>query len=461
MRNARRRPEPGLKASQHLPPPRRLAFAGLCLVAAVLGAALLIQMFGSAILNSYGKRKIERAVAKALPGYSLQIGRLEYAAGANRLVARSVTLSAPSSTLEVGRISLAGVRWARLLWGRAALADVLTRVSFEATDLDMKLRTSRYGVRCARLRASAARSELIAEAVDLRPLVGDEELFAADAFRTTRFRAVVPECRVSGLAFGDLLRRKAYRAGSISVSSPSLDILVDRYKPVNPSAKSPLMLNQALAAIRRPLRIDSLSVTGCNVKYAERAVAGAAPGVVTLAAVSLSAEGIANRSDASAAIRLRARGDLMDAGAFKVQMTIPVASPDLSFRYSGSLGPMDLTRFDAFLDLAEHTRVKSGSLTEASFEVDVTAGQARGRVRAVYRDLTIAFLDKRTGTEKGLEDRAATFMANTFKIRNANAPDASGAMKVGEVKYTRRPADEFLQFAWFALRTGVLDAISF
>jgi hypothetical protein len=33
-------------------------------------------------------------------------------------------------------------------------------------------------------------------------------------------------------------------------------------------------------------------------------------------------------------------------------------------------------------------------------------------------------------------------------------------MKEGEVNYTRRPEDEFLQFAWFALRSGVLDVIS-
>jgi hypothetical protein len=441
---------------------RRLAaYVGLGLCALVLAVALLILMFGGAILNGYGKRRAERAVASALPGYSLQVGELQFSVGANRLVARSVALTGPSSTIDVDRVSLTGVRWLRLLRGKAALADVLAGAGLDATDLDVKLSVQRYGIRCARLRASAPDSELVVEKVDLRPLIGDEELFAADAFRTTRFRAVVAECRVSGLVFADLLERKAYRAGAVSVSSPALDIMVDRYKPVNPSAKRPLMLSEALASIGRPLQVDSLAVSGCNVRYAERSVAGAPPGVVTLAEMSLSAEGIANRRGAAAAIRVLAQGKLMDAGAFKLQMAIPVASPDLSLHYSGSLGPMDLTRFDAFLDFAEYTRIKSGTLKEATFEVDVAAGQARGRVRAIYRDLTIAFLGKRTGTAKGLEDRAESFIANTFKIRNANAPDAAGALKEGVVKYTRRPTDEFLQFAWFALRSGVLDAISF
>ena len=220
------------------------------------------------------------------------------------------------------------------------------------------------------------------------------------------------------------------------------------------------MVHEALAAIRQPLQVDSLSITNGHLTYCERVVAGADPGVLTFGAVNMSVEGIANRGEASAAILLRAQGDLMDAGTLKVLMTIPITPPDFSLHYSGSLSAMDLTRLDAFLDIAERTRIKSGSAQEAAFEIDVTAGQARGHVRAIYRDLEIAVLDKQTDTEKGLDNRVASFLANVLKIRNSNAPDASGSMKEGEVNYTRRPEDEFLQFAWFALRSGVLDVIS-
>lgn len=121
---------------------------------------------------------------------------------------------------------------------------------------------------------------------------------------------------------------------------------------------------------------------------------------------------------------------------------------------------MDLTRLGAFLDIAERIRIKSGSAQEASFDIEVTAGQARGWVRGIYKDLEIAVLDKDTDTEIGLDNRIASFLANLLKIRSSNAPDASGAMKEGEVNYTRKPDEEFQQFAWFALRTGVMDIIS-
>jgi hypothetical protein len=439
---------------------RRFAGVGVLLGAVFLGVAVLLLIFGGALVKGYGKAKVERAFARAHPGCVLRIGQLDYAVRANRLVAASVTLISTNTTLKTGRVSLKGVRWSRLLWGTAALDHALAKASLDATNLEVAFPQSQYAIRCTRLRASVPDSELIAEGTELRTLVGDETFFAAHAYRATRFHVTVPECRVQGLAYGDMLQGKSYRARSVDFSRPTFDALVNRDKPVEPFVKSPLMVHEALAAIRQPLQIDRLNITNGHLTYCERVVAGADPGVLTFAAVSMSITGIANRGEAAAVIQLRGQGKLMDAGTLTVLMMIPVTSSDFSLHYSGSLSAMDLTRLDAFLDIAERTRIKSGSAQEAAFDIEVTAGQARGHVRGIYRDLEIAILDKQTDTEKGVGNRVASFLANLLKIRNSNAPDAAGALKVGEVNYTRRPEDEFLQFAWFALRSGVLDIIS-
>jgi hypothetical protein len=439
---------------------RLSAWVGVCLGAVLLAVAVIVFMFGKGTLNEYGKGKIERAFAKACPGYALRIGGLEFALGADRLVVHSVTLTATNATLKIGRLSLAGVPWTRLLWGRAALVDVLAQASLEARNVEAEFPQSHYEIRCARLRASVPASELIVDGTELRTLVGDEEFFKAHEFRTARFHAFAPECRVLGLAYGELLQGKSYRARSVHLSRPSFDALVNRDRPTDPFVKSPLMVHEALAAIRQPLRLDNVTITDGHLVYREQVVGGADPGVLTIAAVNASVEGIANGGETSAAIRLQAQGDLMGAGALKLLMSIPIVPGDFSLHYSGSLSAMDLTRLNAFLEIAEHLRIKSGSAQEAAFEIDVTAGQARGRVRAGYKDLEIAVLDKQTGTEKGFENRIASWLTNELKIRNSNVLGASNSMKTGEVNYARRPDDEFQQFLWFALRSGILDIIS-
>jgi hypothetical protein len=449
-----------VKKSRRLLLRKLSVYVGASLVALILAIAILILMFGGALLNGYGKRKIERAFAKAHPGCALRIGELDYLVGADRLVAKSVILSATNTTFKVGRISVTGARWVRLLRGTADLAEVLAKASLEATNLDLEFPQAHYVIRCARLRASVPDSELIAEGTELRPLAGDEAFFAAYEFQTPRFHVVVPECRVLGLAYGELLQGKSYRARSVHFSSPSFDAMINRDKPPELFVKSPLMVHEALASIRQPLRVDTVSITNGHFRYCERLAIGAEPGVLTFGAVSLSIEGLANRGEPGAAINLRGQGELMDAGTMKVLMSIPIASSSLSLQYSGSLSAMDLTRLNAFLEIAEHTRITSGSAQEAAFEINVTAGQARGRVQANYKDLDIALLDKQTGSANGLDNRVTSFLANLLKIRSSNALDGSGSIKEGDVKYTRRPDEEFQQFAWYALRTGILDIIS-
>lgn len=73
--------------------------------------------------------------------------------------------------------------------------------------------------------------------------------------------------------------------------------MINRDKPPAPFVKSPLMVHEALASIRQPLQIDSLTLTNGRLTYCERLAIGADPAVLTFAAVSLSVENIANRRE--------------------------------------------------------------------------------------------------------------------------------------------------------------------
>lgn len=439
---------------------KMLTWIGAAAVALVLVVCMVALVFGNVILNQYGRGKAERAFAHAHPGSALLLGQLDYTMGVNRLTAQSITLSSPGTMCKTGRVSLTGVRWTSLLRDTYTLGEVLAQASLEVTNVHVEFQDAHYGVRCARLRASVSRSELMAEGTELQPLIEDEAFFAADAFRTRIFRVVLPECQVSGLEYAEALKGTAFRARSIHFDSPFFETLINRDKVPKPSVKNPPMLHEALAEIRQQVQVGSLSITNGIVKYCERLSVGAKPAELTFGTVSLSAEGIANHGKATDAIQVRGQGRLMNSGMMKVAMSIPINTPDFSLRYSGSLDAMDLRRLDAFLDIAEHTRIKSGLAEAAAFQIDVTTGHARGRVQGIYKDLEITLLNKQTGDDKGVNSRVTSFLMNVLKIRNANTPEMVGGMKEGRVDYTRKPDDEFMQFVWFALRTGVLDIIS-
>ncbi len=298
--------------------------------------------------------------------------------------------------------------------------------------------------------------------LELHPLVSDDKFFSSSKFRRTRIRINLPQCKVTGADCVGLLQGKAYTARSVKVNNASFDILVNMDAPYNQNSSRPLMPSEGLSSIKKIIQINSLDIINGRLKYAERYIIGSPPAEVTVDSMRLSAEGITNRAAPGAIAVISGQGTFMKTSAMKIRMNIPVISPEIPIRYSGSLDGMDLTRLNSFLEIGERLRIKSGVLETATFDITINAGHASGPLRAMYKDLNIAVLgNKLTGSEKGALNRIASFMTNAMKIRANNMPDKSGLIKIGEVKYTRKRDDTFFQLIWFSLRSGIGDVVGF
>jgi len=437
------------------------SYAGYALGAIALVCMLALLLFSDPLVNRFIKARITEALAEAYPAYSIRIGNVNYSVFRNRFTFDSVALSAVDGTFSSngGPFSVSGIGWMHLLWGGSLAPDDLANSVVDAHDIVLNLPQGQYEVRCGLLRVSVPDSEIVVESLKLHPAGDDEHFFAGSEFRRTRFRLVVPHARVLGLACLELLQGKNYRTRSAQIHDAFLDILVNRDKPRTTDTSSFPMPNEILSSIKGTVQVDSLSIMNGQLNYSERFAIGSKPGLITLSSVHVLAEGIANHGKPGAALVIHARGSFMKAGTMHMLMSIPVASPDLSFQYSGSLNRMDLSALNSFLEPAEQMRITAGILQEATFEINVASGHASGNVRAMYSDLTLAAINRHTGSEKGFFDGISSFFANTFKIRGTNVPDKSGLMKIGEVEYTRQREEVFTEFTWFALRSGVMDVV--
>ncbi len=432
-----------------------MSLAGIVFVAAVL------HFSGDALLNRLLRPRLEQGFAAHLPGSSLRLGALHYDVWRNRLRCDSVALTRPDGApASTGAIAATGVNWARLLVGKRHPAQILSGAQLEVTDLSAGVLDAEYRVHCGHLRISVPDAAIVVQALTLQLVASDDAFFASAPFRRVRYRLAVATCALRGVSFAELLEGEAYRAQSLDLTRPVFESLVNRDKPPRPVTKSPPMPHEALAAITKPFRIDRFTLTDGLVKYTAQRFAGAEPGVLTFSAVQISAKDIANAAAGGQAIGLLAEGRLMDAGTMTVEMRIPVAPATLAFHYSGNLSAMDLTRLDEYMGGAGRIQIKSGSASEAWFDIDVVDGHARGAVRGVYRDLQVKVVDGDTGSAGGVTNLVATVLTNQLKVKSENTPDKTGAVKGGKVDYARKPEETFLQFAWLALRTGVLDLIS-
>ncbi len=448
---------------QKLSPRKIASYAAVVTGALTLVCVLVLLLFSDPLVNRFIKPGITEAFAEAYPAYSVRIGDMRYSVLQNRFECDSVALNAVDTTASctIGALSVSGIDWMHLLWGGQLGPMDCTDALLDAQTIAMHFPESNYEVHCQSLRISVPDSEIVADLLELHPRTDDEGFFRGSTFRSTRIRLATPQCSVVGLACLELLEGKSYRTRSVIIRDPFLDVLINKDKPSAKYAAPLLMPNEILSSIQKALQVDSLTIHNGRVKYGERFAVGEKPALITLDSIHVLVEGITNHGDSGAAIVMNAQGQFMKAGAMKVHMSIPVASPAFSFQYSGSLGGMNLSALNPFLETAEEMRIVAGVLQSATFTVHVDSGRASGTVRAVYKGVVVSAINKQTGSEGGLVDGITSFIANTFTIRGTNLPDKSGAMKIGDVKYLRQPDDSFFRFVWFALRTGMRDVAGF
>ena len=447
-------PPHGLKLSL-----RKIAsYAAIAVGAIALLFVLVLLFFVDPLVNRYVKPKITKAFAETYPAYSLRVADMHYSLFTNRFRFDSVDVEAADRTFSshVAPVSVSGIKWMHLLWGGTLEPEDFAKADFEAEGIELNLPQSRYKLRCKRLYVSAADSKLVAESLAVHPLAGDENFFRGSKFRRTRMSFSAPRCTITGLGCLDLLLGKKYSAHSIEIHDASLDLLLNKDLPDSRDTTGPLMLNEILCSIKPALRVDNVTVMNGRLTYGERFELGAKPALVTFDKMQVLARGITNDAHSDSALVIQAQTRFQNAGTMKLVITIPVVSRDLSFRYSGSLSGMDLSALNSFLEVSDHMRIKSGVLQEATYEVNVVSGRANGTVTGVYTNLSLAVINKTTGSEKGIMDRITSFIGNKFTIRQNNV---EGSMKIGRINYTRVPDDPFFQYVWFALRTGVRDFI--
>jgi hypothetical protein len=304
-------------------------------------------------------------------------------------------------------------------------------------------------------------SELVIDSIKYSPFSDDDKLFSKSKFRQTSYRIQIPQIQIHGMDCLAFLQSDNIIARKIDINEVSADILVNMDKPYDKSSSKPKMPNEILTTMKQEVKIDSLKITNGRLKYCERFAIGSKPGIILINDINISAGRIANHTSRSDTTIILGDGLFMNTGKMKLFMAIPLESKDFSLRYSGSLSSMDVTKLNSFIEPSENQRVNSGFLKSARFNINVNAGNASGNLLLEYNNLDISFIDKNTGSEKGIFNQISSLFGKIFVIRKANTSDDKGLMKVGLTKYIRNPDDYFFQFVWFALRNGIADVVGF
>jgi hypothetical protein len=426
----------------------------LAVVFIVFLSALLF--FPKLFLYRYAQKQIVKAFQEAVPGYSIKLAGTQVNLWKSSIGCDSVTIQSLDSLLILSakHMSVAGIKWAKLLGNRHSGEKAFTRSVANIESFSMTFRKTAYQLSCDRLHFSVPDSIIAFDSFTFCPVVKDEPFFALSTYRKTRYSIHIPKVRIHWSAQLDQWKKSIYRIHFVQLQQPSFDFLVNRDKPIPPRIKKNLMPNQMLNSIDGKLQIDSLQLEDGKLEYKERFAVKAKPSMISINHIHLEGKQIKNHCLPEDTAYFNAHADFMEGSKMKINLLFMPGAPQFSLIYGGSLGPMEINQLNRYLIIGEHKKIKTGTLQEAVFKIHLLDVQSSGTVRAFYKDLKLAAVDT-SGDEGGILKKAGSLLSN-IKIRNNNT---LADEKKGEVRYVRKPENTFIQFMWFSLREGTKEIL--
>lgn len=329
--------------------------------------------------------------------------------------------------------------------------DSITAVTVEALDL------------------SLSDSTLEIRGVAFAPSLSDSAFVRAHPYRRTRVRTTASRLDVRGLDVGVFLLRQGVRARRVQLDSLRMDVFSDLRRPKNPQPPRRRTPQAWIADIERGIHVDSVVVRDGEIVFREHRPRHNKPGVMTFArldAVATSVRHSAGRRTTRNPLTLNTTAYVQNEGKLDARFVVPLDAPQFAMTFHGRLGPMPVTRLNAFIEEALPLRLDKGRVESVTFSATVTNGVAQGTIVPRYKNLAVDVTGEGAkgilGTGGVIGDAArsvATFVGNQSELRSDNPEDGQTTPRIGTIDHVFTPDQTLPAFLWKSLRSGLLDVV--
>src|SRR5205085_771310 len=133
----------------------------------------------------------------------------------------------------------------------------------------------------------------------------------------------------------------------------------------------------------------------------------------------------------------------------------------VNFNIDATVGPFSPMKLNTELVPIERLEVTDGAVGSGIIHMKVRDGFATTSVMPEYHSLKIKVLAKGAKESRGIMEWLKTFAANTFAIHGDNLTTPKKKATIGVSTLKRKKDQEFMQFAWLAMKKSLGKVIGF
>ncbi|MFE2860248.1 AsmA family protein [Sphingobacterium multivorum] len=266
---------------------------------------------------------------------------------------------------------------------------------------------------------------------------------------------------LTGFNFAELSRDKKIYAQNARLKNGSLSIYSDKHYKSPPTSQIGNAPHMKLMQMSTRLGIDSLILDNIGITYAEMSDEYSQIGTITFDHTYGTILNVTNDSTKlikQKLMRANLSSNFMNAGKLSTNFVFDMTSKVGAYTYKGTLGKMDLTVVNKMIRPLLNVEVKSGNLSQITFDIWANDYRSKGTFKMDYDDLKVNILSEPGDDGRREKKGLLSFMINQVLFNPGN-PDLYGKYTVGHINKRRDPNHPFFKAMWQTLLVGIKQCV--
>lgn len=252
-----------------------------------------------------------------------------------------------------------------------------------------------------------------------------------------------------------------YYVRKIRISRPDVTVSVDKRLPKNMNRKP--LFAELIRNIPVPFGIDTLMVSGGKILYHEVTSGDKPPLNVLFTRVGLTGNNITNNPEllsGNPKMEMAVNSKFLDAGNLKLNVKVPIQSPDNKMIVQGELGSMTFEPVNDMLEGPMQVRFIAGKINSLDFQFVADTVHSTGNLNFDYSNMKIQIFkadESSAGNKKEKSKWLLNAIVNGVVKTNNNKTDINFA--TGLIKYERPPDIGIPGYLYRSLKAGLLSTL--
>lgn len=332
-------------------------------------------------------------------------------------------------------------------------------VSFSGRDLSYTFPDSIYTASIGTYQFNPIGNTLELSNIALDPNYSRNEYQETLTYQSDWFDGKVAKLAARNFQLDSLLIHKKLLIERLDIDRLTLDTHRDKRLPRKPDVYKPLPAER-LKQLTFPMHVDSIYFNDAFITHSEFSEEGQLPGVIFFKDIDgrlLNATNVPKMIAQNKSMQFEANGVLMETGDFQLTTTFDLNSIEDRFTMQGTVGSMELSELNKFLEHTSYVYVRDGTSQQVTFDFEANNTYSLGKMRFYYDNLKISVLNQETYLQKGHGSSIKSFFANTFIVNTRN-PNFIFLRK-GDIFHERDQSKSIFNYWAKALLSGIVSSI--